>query len=98
MADLDEDIIYVRTINGMPPDENGNFEFIPGTCIEITLNDDENSVTISDICCTPCCGWPELKVLQEQIATLNDIANNLDMQTAQLQNAISAVSTLTKTL
>lgn len=98
MADLDEDIIYVRTINGMPPDENGNFEFIPGTCIEITLNDEENSVTISDICCTPCCGWPELKVLQEQIATLNDIANNLDMQTAQLQNAISAVSTLTKTL
>jgi hypothetical protein len=61
----------IRTINSVPPDVNGNFQFIPtGTCMQITSGG-AATLSFKDACSEPCCGTPELEELQTDLNNLN---------------------------
>jgi hypothetical protein len=53
----------IRTINGIPPDANGNFNLLGDECI--VISPDAASVKISDACSKSCCGCDELQQLVE---------------------------------
>lgn len=86
----------IRTINGIGPDVAGNFFLVPGVnCI--TIDGITNGLIISDTCATPCCGCPELDVinsalqyLRDQYTTLHSFAERLETTSAGLAAVIAS--------
>jgi hypothetical protein len=60
----------IRTINGVPPDGQGNFQFVPDACMEFTPAG-VGTLEVHDTCSEPCCGSPELKRVEEDFNQLN---------------------------
>lgn len=85
----------IRTINGIQPDETGNFQLEAVDCIRITPI--SNGLRLDDTCAQPCCGCSELEAIQTQVETLATQLNNLDSYAnrvhgfiQQLQNVVLA--------
>ena len=86
----------IRTINGVGPNQNGDFTVQPGqSCLEISAI--TNGLLLSDSCSSPCCGCQELdivnsalQVLRDQFATLNAFAERLETTAEQLQTVVTA--------
>lgn len=76
----------IRTINGVGPDESGNFNLEGVGCVEIAPI--ANGAQISDTCAEPCCGCSELEVLRGEIARLG---SQLATQQAFAQRAMSSI-------
>ena len=53
----------IKTINGIGPDDTGNFKILGSECIGIIDNHESNGVSIQDLCSQSCCGCDELDVL-----------------------------------
>lgn len=75
----------IRTINGIPPDNDGNFTLQGDDCLE--LEPIENGININDKCSEACCGCEELKkilgdldILNAQVSTLESFASKLNAQ------------------
>lgn len=51
----------IRTINGVPPDSNGNFNLDGGECLSVVVA--AGSIELTDNCATSCCGCEELQTL-----------------------------------
>ena len=83
----------IRTINGIPADTNGNFAFTGSSCLTITSG--ANGLNFNDVCSEPCCGCSELEVIttdlamvQTRVATLEQLAANLNTAIGVLNNVI----------
>jgi hypothetical protein len=59
----------IKTINGIPPATDGNFNFVGDDCI--TFSGIQNGLKVSDSCCTPCCGCEELEVITRDLERFN---------------------------
>lgn len=75
----------IRTINNLTGDANDNFTIVSDNCLPITTI--ANGLKISDDCCTPCCGAPELEEVlrvlrgvQDGAATTAALASRLEAQ------------------
>lgn len=93
---MPKDAPPIRTINGIPPNNEGNFELAGTSCI--LLEGLVNGLRFEDVCSEPCCGCDELEVvnsalenLATQINTLDNYANRLDNSMTNLtQNLIAS--------
>lgn len=79
----------IRTINGVAPDENGNFNLEGGECLDINVQ--TGTITITDLCAKSCCGCEELEsivqglqAVEQQLTTLRENA----ISTIQIQQAM----------
>ena len=62
--------VPIRSINGLLPDVNRNFQFTGEDCSQVTLNG--AGITLGNPCATPCC--PEdvnIEAIKESITNLN---------------------------
>lgn len=64
----------IRTINGVAPDDDGNFNLDGGECLDVNVQ--IGTITLTDLCAKSCCGCSELedivaglKAVEAQIAT-----------------------------
>lgn len=79
----------VKMINGVPVE---NVEIIgDGQCVKVDVSG--NSIVISDICSTPCCGCPELEALTQQLTVLEASVSHLESYANQLNERIQAFVT-----
>lgn len=85
----------IRTINGVIPDDNGNFTLLGDACLN--FEPITNGLGITDTCSAPCCGSTELVVVETGLDMLNkDIQSfkerlsQLELNIVQLQSAMSA--------
>ena len=97
-SQLDEAAPCIRTINGVSPTDNGNFNLIGSDCITVTPGSSE--LTLEDVCSTPCCDCRELNVLtqtmtqlQNQVQTMEMVAERLDQELKNTQGNILASKT-----
>lgn len=60
----------IRTINGITPDNNGNFTLLGDDCVE--LQSIANGIRLLDICSAPCCGCDELEALTDELEILGN--------------------------
>lgn len=67
----------ILTINGLPPDRDGNFTFeaVDGSCVQVTGKD--YGITISNPCATTCCDSSFLDDVIDNINNLNSKASRL---------------------
>lgn len=77
----------IKTINGLGPDSDGNFEIIGDDCLDVAPLPNNNGINLDDQCSQPCCGCDELEVLQgdfdfvkNQVDSMNIVANKLDAE------------------
>lgn len=77
----------IKTINGITPTDDGNFNFVGDDCI--TFTGVSNGLKVTDSCCTPCCGCEELESITRDLERFNAqrgvlelFINNLAAQTA----------------
>lgn len=83
----------IRTINGIPPDQNGNFQFLGNTCLDIQEGD--HILEFKDVCSEPCCGCTELEAITqaleafgERAATLESFLVNLEARVTQMDMVV----------
>jgi len=77
----------IRTINGVPGDENGNVNLISTEqCLEVVPDGSTNSVKLLDKCSQPCCGCTELEFVTTTLSTLKDSLTKLENLAQELQN------------
>lgn len=86
----------VRTVNGVPLTDL-LIEAAPNNeCIEIAKSGD--TVTIKDVCSTPCCGCEELKVITQQLIQLASRQDNIEEYRALLDAALASLQTAVTSL
>lgn len=84
----------VRTINGIPPDNNGDFRFVNSKCVNIEP-DGAAALIFNNNCGTPCCGCIELESLAAEVAhfgeegvTLRNYIDRLKSETDQFHAVV----------
>jgi hypothetical protein len=55
----------IKTINGIAPATDGNFNFIGDDCLAFT--EISNGLRVTDSCCAPCCGCAELEAITRDL-------------------------------
>jgi hypothetical protein len=77
----------IKTINGIGPTTDGNFNFVGDDCI--TFTGITSGLKVTDSCCTPCCGCEELEAITRDLERFNAqrgalelFLNNLAAETA----------------
>lgn len=70
----------VRTVNGVPPDENGDLWLSGSECISISRSG-QSSLVARDLCSTSCCGCQELE-------TLLSALRSVEAQSSELRNIV----------
>jgi len=85
----------IRTINGVPPDENGNLDLLPDDCIQLTPDAPGHTIALKDKCCTPCCGCEELTVVRN---TLENVSNQVNALENLQQTIAGSLASLEATL
>jgi hypothetical protein len=88
-----EETPAIRTLNGIPPDQNGNFQFIGNECLDIVEGD--HILEFKDKCSTPCCGCEELEAVTqaleafgERAAALESFLVNLEARVTQMDMVV----------
>jgi len=82
----------IKTINGIPPDIEGNFILTGGECITVSPEnnmaaaDNGNVIVISDTCSKSCCGCGEL---EELVAGLRLVEAQLNLLRSNIQEVDS---------
>lgn len=66
----------IRTIDGIPPDEHGNFNLLGGTCFDV--GELAHGLKFTDTCSQPCCGCAELSAITAEIQHFRDEALTLE--------------------
>lgn len=83
----------IRTINGVGPDENGNFNLEGGECLSITA--ESGKIVLADLCATSCCGCNELESL---VTGLNNVQAQLQSLREGAINSLNQNATMIATL
>lgn len=66
----------IKTINGIPPDGDGNFQFFGNDCLDVV--EGGHSLTFRDVCSEPCCGCKELEILTKALEAFGAKATTLE--------------------
>jgi hypothetical protein len=82
-----EDIPPIRTINGIPPDSEGNFQFTANDCLSIVTGD--HSLEFKDECSQPCCGCVELEAITKALEAFGDKATTLENFLVGIESRVS---------
>jgi hypothetical protein len=86
--------IPVKTVNGVPPDENGDLWLSGSECISVSRNG-QSSLLLRDLCSTSCCGCRELETLIEKLKAVEGQASSIrDMVYRAYADQGAAISTL----
>lgn len=72
----------IKTINGIAPTADGNFSFLGDDCL--TFTGTTNGLSLTDSCCTPCCGCSELEAITRDLERLSSQRNSLETFVNQL--------------
>ncbi len=78
----------IKTINGIVPTEDGNFNLIGDDCL--TFDPIVNGLQVTDSCCAPCCGCEELETVTRALEDLKIQRNALELFVNEL--AVSATT------
>lgn len=81
----------INTINGIPPDNNGNFTLLGDDCLLLTQI--SNGLKLTDQCAKPCCGCTELDVVRTTLDFMVTQVNSLENLGARLEQAIQVLET-----
>lgn len=81
----------IRTINGIPPDTDGDFRFAGKNCLDIVPHAGEHLLEFLNTCAEPCCGCDQLDALRTQVKgfgdaklTLEGVVNRLSAEVTQM--------------
>jgi hypothetical protein len=80
----------VKTINGIPPDNDGNFQLDGDDCIQ--LDAISNGLKIVESCATPCCGCDELNIVKTTLESIVQQITSLESLASRIDSAISNLS------
>ena len=76
----------IKTINGVPPDEEGNFTLDFSDCAELTPIPANTGLLLADQCCKPCTGCNDIEELtnrltatESQLISLKDYYQSLSL-------------------
>lgn len=82
-------------VNLIQPTPAGNFNLLGNDCI--TFTPITNGLKVSDVCCSPCCGCPELErltqdlqTLQQNDATARDVLTRMEASVGAFQVLLSS--------
>ncbi len=67
----------IKTINGIAPTVDGNFNFVGDACLDFVGTD--SGISLTDECCTPCCGCEELETITRELERFNAQRGSLDL-------------------
>jgi len=83
----------IKTINGIRPTSDGNFNFIGDDCLSFTPV--SNGLKLNDSCCQPCCGCTELEAITRDLerfaaqrTSLELFINQLAAETATFDSTV----------
>lgn len=76
----------IKTINGIGPDSEGNFQLVGDDCTRIEAS--ENGVSISNPCAKPCCPDAESPDVSEALSSLEEAKNRLEGYYSELSGRI----------
>ena len=82
----------IRRINGVGPNEDGDFTLVGNDCLEFEPEPADNLLRISDKCCEPCCGPEELAVVHTDLAILQTDAATIQGQMIRLESVMNQLS------
>ena len=71
------DVPCIKTINGIAPATDGNFNFVGDDCLTFTAAD--SGLKVTDSCCTPCCGCEELESITRDLERFNAQRGTLEL-------------------
>lgn len=87
------EIPCIKTINGIRPTPDGNFNFIGDDCLNFASI--ANGLKLTDSCCQPCCGCDELESITRDLerfagqrAALELFVNQLAAETATFDTTV----------
>jgi hypothetical protein len=83
------DLPAIKTINGLPPDNNGNFVLQGDDCLK--LQGITAGLKITDECSKPCCGCSELNVVTTTLTTVLNQVTSLENLAYRLETALNAM-------
>lgn len=93
--DPNPDAPPIRTINGVPPDDSGNFRLAGSECIQVTSRE-AYALEIKDLCSSSCCGCEELSSLIDGLRGVESQSSDLREMVYRAFNEQSGmISTLT---
>lgn len=78
----------IRSINGMSVDAVQ----IIGSDPCVTVQTDENTITVKDTCSTPCCGCAELNFVESAVATINQSLSVLNSYAEALKERLTELT------
>jgi hypothetical protein len=76
------EIPCVKTINGIKPQTDGNFNFVGDDCL--TFTGITNGLRLDDSCCQPCCGCIELEAITRDLERFSAQRSSLELFINQL--------------
>jgi hypothetical protein len=85
------EIPCIKTINGIRPTPEGDFNFVGDNCL--TFSETENGLKVTDSCCQPCCGCPELEAITRQLELFATQRAGLEVFVNQLAATNATFST-----
>jgi hypothetical protein len=85
------EIPCIKTINGIQPTTDGNFNFVGDDCLTFTGID--AGLKVTDSCCTPCCGCEELEAITRDLELFNAQRGELTLFVNTLAAEASAFGT-----
>ncbi len=68
----------IRTINGIPPTQAGDFTFVGNNCLDIEGVSGSALLKFSDLCSEPCCGCTQLDAINDQLKLFADGRKSLE--------------------
>ena len=80
----------IRTVNSLPPDNQGNIDLAAGTCISIATAG-TNTILISETCSEPCCGCEQLDIFVADLRDLESGFERLDSYITALAGAVESI-------
>lgn len=89
---VDDDALgdCIRTINGIGPDNTGNFGLVGDDCLALTAI--QNGLQIQDTCSKPCCGCTELQAVTNDLVRFGDAANSLTNFLNRLEGSVNRMN------
>jgi len=76
----------IETINGIAPDDTGDLSVIGDDCLE--LDAIAGGLRITEACASPCCGCPELEVVNEAMQFVVNQVYTMEAKASQLEQAL----------
>lgn len=88
VCDLHDEVPYIRTLQGVSPDAQGNIQILGQDCIAVTVG--EHSLILADTCASPDCGCTELEALSSRIREQEDGITTMEQFVETIYSTVSA--------